>query len=131
MHEPIRKFWFEDNVFITCIFNGMSVSIPEIERFIVGSTRASLPHVKDKHLQKAVEILTHEEEAHARVHDAYNDLLRKQGYKISRHEAVEHAIAEFFNKRSVKTRLVVCLCSEFFTAIMGRYLFERKLHIPV
>jgi predicted metal-dependent hydrolase len=128
MHEPIPKYWFDGNPLITSLFNGLSVSIPEIERFIVGSVRDALPHVKSKELKKAVEILTHEEEAHARVHDTYNNLLRKQGYKISKHEAFEHSVAEFFNIQDIKTRLVVCLCSEFFTAVLGRHLIEAKIY---
>ena len=128
MHTPIPKYWFDGNPLITSLFNGLSVSIPEIERFIVGSAKDALPHVKNKELEKAVAILTHEEEAHARVHDTYNNLLRKQGYQISKHEAFEHSVAAFFNKQSIKTRLVVCLCSEFFTAVLGRHLVEAKIY---
>lgn len=124
MHQQIRKYWFDGNPTITSFFNGLSVSIPTIERYIVGSARAALPHLKNQALRESVEILTHEEEAHARVHVAYNTLLRKQGYKIDKHVAFEEAVARFFNKRSVKTRLAVCVCSEFFTAVMGRHVLR-------
>ena len=124
MHEPIRKYWYADNPIITAFFNGLSVSIPEIERFIVGTVRDTFPHINNKELEKSVHILAHEEEAHARVHDAYNTLLEKQGYRISKFEAIEHSIAEFFNRRSIKTRLAVCVCSEFYTAVMSRHVLE-------
>ena len=89
--QPIRTYWFDDNPVVTSFFNGLSVSIPEIERFIVGAAKDTLPLIRNHELKKSVEILTHEEEAHATVHDAYNNLLRKQGYRITKHEATEHA----------------------------------------
>lgn len=124
--EPIRKFWYAENPIITAFFNGLSVSIPEIERFIVGSVRDTYPRIKDKQLETSVHILAHEEEAHARVHDAYNAMLQKQGYQIKKFEAIEHRIAQFFNKRSIKTRLAVCVCSEFYTAVMSRHVLESR-----
>lgn len=128
MYEPIRKYWFADNPIITAFFNGLSVSIPEIEYFIAGTARDTIPRIRNKQLQESVDILLHEEEAHARVHNTYNDMLRKQGYKISKHEDFEHKMAVFFNKQSIKTRLAVCVCSEFYTAVMSRHVLESKLY---
>jgi uncharacterized protein len=127
MHEPIRKYWFADDASKTLFFNSLSVSIPEAERFIAQTVRDAYPHIHQKALLKSVDTLIHEEEAHTRVHEAYNLLLKRQGYVISRFEAFERKLAAFFARRSIKTRLALCCCSEFFTVVMGKHLFENRI----
>jgi predicted metal-dependent hydrolase len=61
------------------------------------------------------------------VHEAYNELLRKQGYHFRKFEAFEERLSRFFARESLKTRLALCACGEFFTAVMGRHLVETGI----
>ncbi len=127
MIEPIRNYWFAGDASKTLFFNSLSVSIPEAERFIAQTVRDAYPLIRNKKLLHSVDTLIHEEEAHTNVHEAYNLLLKKQGYAIARFEAFEKRLARFFMQRSLKTRLALCCCSEFFTVVMGKHLFENRI----
>jgi predicted metal-dependent hydrolase len=108
-------------------FDSLSVSIPESERFIASTAKIARLTLSDDTQKRAADTLIHEEEAHTRVHAAYNELLRRQGYQIARFEAFEKKLSHFFEQRSLKTRLALCLCGEFFTAVMGKHLFQNRI----
>ena len=122
---PIREWWFKDNALLTFAFNTSSATVPEGERFIVRAVGEAAKRVKDEHLKKEAETLMHEELAHARMHDAYNNYLDSIGLPATKHCAETKKLLDFFERRmTLKMRLVTCTIIEHFTATYSKQILD-------
>ena len=76
-HVPITQTWLHHNAFLTSFFNASSVTIPHAERITIDSVEEALPRISDETLLREAQKIIHEEAAHYRVHDAYNEYLAR------------------------------------------------------
>ena len=127
-NENIKKYWFHDSVFKSSLGDASSIIIPRIERFIIHTVNRFLPTVSDQKLKAELTNLLHEETSHARVHDAYNAMLKREGYKINLSLKLEDSMFSFLEKfSSPLSNLGVCMCTEFFTLIFAKHTIEQKI----
>lgn len=127
-NSKIKKFWFHDNVFKSSFFDAGSALVSDAERFVVDTVKLARPHLKDNELKSRADCLMHEETMHSEVHDAYNEMLRNEGYKFEAVLNFEKWLMGLFQKHcSLRTRLAMCVCIEHFTATMAKQLLERDV----
>ena len=120
-HQGIKKYWLHDSVFISSFFDSSSFLIPDTERFIVKLVKRIAPDISDEELRKKAELLIHEESAHYSVHESYNTMLLREGYKIGFPMYINTAIFKFADKYfSNLTNMAITLTIEFFTLIVAK-----------
>ncbi len=125
---PIRPWWYKDNVLFTLFLNAASVGIPEAERFVVSTVKELTSQAKFPELEKKIIDIIHEEEAHARVHDAYNEYLKTTGIDFEMYVQRGKNINYFLERHfSLKTRLAVCSTIEHFTASMAKQVLDTAI----
>ncbi|TNC83594.1 MAG: metal-dependent hydrolase [Alcanivorax sp.] len=118
--DTIPRYWFDDNPYITHFLNALSSVFPEGERFFIETVRYYQDQIEDPELQKAIRGFIGQEAHHGKQHEAYNQLIEKQGYPLN-------AFGRFVKKRLAATReflhpsqrLGITIALEHFTAILA------------
>ena len=124
----IKPAWFKHNTLFTLFLNASSVGIPDAERFIISTVTEYANTAKQDALKESIQTLIHEESAHSRVHDAYNNYLRSVGFRIDDILRREKKLTDFLLKHfSLKTRLAFCAITEHFTAIMAKQILDTGI----
>src|SRR3989338_7385895 len=114
---PIRSWWYKDNVLFTLFINAASVGIPDAERLVISTVREITDHKRFPAMEKQVADIIHEETAHARVHDMYNEYLKSTGLEFEKYTRRGRILAAFIERHfSLKTRLAVTSTIDHFTA---------------
>jgi len=126
--QSIPKHWFHNSIFISSLFDASSVTIPDGERFIIASVQKLLPRVTNTELKTKLVTLLHEEAAHFRVHDAYNHMLVREGYRIGFATNLGKKTFTFFAKHcSGMTNLGISMCVEYFTLLFSKQILEHNV----
>ncbi len=124
-HVPIEPWWFDENALVTILFNAASITIPDAERFVVSSVEEARPLLTAPELQESIEDILHEERAHARVHDAYNEYLKKHRYPVAKYAGKVRRMTAFYDRHcSTLTKLAICAITEHFTACGARQVLD-------
>lgn len=127
-NTPIPSLWFKDNILFTLFVNASSVGIPDAERFVVATVEELLAQKDFPKLKERTTTLIHEEIAHSRVHDAYNEYLKTTGLSIGWQVRQGNYLLDFMKRRfALKTRLAVCAMIEHFTASMARQILDTGI----
>ncbi|MCA9562993.1 MAG: metal-dependent hydrolase, partial [Myxococcales bacterium] len=87
-HTP--RYWHSGRRAVTLFFNNLSTLFPHGERFFIRSVAKYRKQVRDPSLLSEVKAFTSQEAIHTREHQAYNDMLRAQGFDI---DAIEETVA--------------------------------------
>ncbi len=122
---PLPSDWFEHSSLLSIFFNAASITIPGAEHMVIRTAEAAAPDCTTPELQKSIKNIVHEENAHARVHEAYNDYLQTQGYPVAKYtRMMAHSIAFFERHFSLLTMLGICAATEHFTACGARQVLD-------
>src|SRR3989344_4586713 len=126
--KDIKKYWFHHSVFATSFFDAQSIIIPDGERFIISSVQKLIPKIQDEEFKIKVSNLIHEESAHSRVHEAYNQMLSREGYRLDFSARLGKHMFSFFRKYfSDMTNLAISMSLEYFTFIFSKNGIENNL----
>lgn len=124
----IKKYWFHDSVFASSFFDAQSIIIPDGERFVISSVERAVSNISDEQFGNRIKNLLHEESAHSEVHDAYNQMLQREGYKLGFFAKLGGRIFYFFKKNFPNTiNLGISSSIEYFTFIFSKHAFENNL----
>jgi predicted metal-dependent hydrolase len=125
---PIRQWWYRDNILFTLFVNASSIGIPDAERLVVSTVRELTANDRFPELAQKITDIIHEEEAHARVHDAYNEYLKSTGLRFEKYQRRGRNLNAFIERNfSLKTRLAICSTIEHFTASMAKQVLDNGL----
>jgi uncharacterized protein len=126
----MKKYWYDNDAVVSSVFNASSIIVPVLEEFVAETVSKAKSEIADVTLKRDADILLHEERAHVKVHNRYNDILTEKGYRFERVIYFEKAFLRFFRKRAdLKTRLALCLCGEYFTSLMSKHSLEEGIFI--
>lgn len=126
--EPIRTWWYKDNILLSLFLNAGSAGIPDAERFVYETVQEAAAQHEFPDLGRAIQNIIHEEMAHSRVHDAYNEYVRATGLDIDGYIEQGRRILAFLKRRcSLKTRLAIASTIEHFTASMAKQVLDVGL----
>lgn len=118
--QDIPRYWFNDDILVTALFNAMSVTFPEGERFFIETVRAFRDQIASPQLQQEISAFIGQEGMHSKEHDAFNHYLKQMGLDITTIEAYTQKNMD--HSRAVCTpevKLAITCALEHFTAIMA------------
>lgn len=118
--DQLPRYWFNDNPYMTHFLNALSAVFPDGERFFIETVRHYMGQIDDPELLKEIRGFIGQEAHHGKQHEAFNELIEKQGYPMKR-------FGRFIKKRLALTRefmqpeerLGITIALEHFTAILA------------
>lgn len=117
-----------NNAAVTAYFNAFSSVLPFGERVLLAAIKNFKNEVRNPSLKKQVDDFIYQEAHHVGVHNQYNELLLKQGYKLTRmNRALQAGI--FFYTKILQPRqwLAIMVAYEHMIACQADFFF-RKLN---
>lgn len=109
--------WFDDDLIKTATIDGMSIFLPEGERFFIRSLKHFAGKLDDKTLKAEIGGYAAQEAFHTREHEAYNRSIASLGYDV---EAMEKPARQLLSMpmRPI-SRLAVTCAIEHLTATLS------------
>ncbi len=116
VENPVRH-WFGGDPHKTMLLDGLSIFLPEGERYFIRSLKHYAPMLKDTELVSEITGYSVQEAFHTREHEDYNRALSKLGYDV---EAMEKPIRDGFSlDTNPLLRLVMTCAIEHLTATLS------------
>jgi len=116
----LPRYWNKGDPFITHLFNALSTTFPEGERFFVDSVRYFRDQITDPELKKQISGFIGQEAFHSKEHVEFNNWLKSLGYDIDGYYArVKHRIDLSRKHAPPIVQLAITCALEHFTAIMA------------
>lgn len=93
-----KRHWFDDDFIKTALVDGLSVFLPEGERYFIRSLKHFAPKLQDKALAAEINGYAVQEAFHTREHEDYNRAMMALGYDVDKmEEPVKQALGLFGN----------------------------------
>ncbi len=137
----IRKFSFEfpqdlDPVWVpgnrtrSHFFNGLSLTMPYLEPYLIRAARRAKDQLEDPGLLEDIQAFNHQEANHYKCHRRYNELLKANGYPeiggLEERMTVEY---ERLEARSLRTQLAYSAGFESMTNGFTHWLITRRVQL--
>jgi predicted metal-dependent hydrolase len=124
--DETPTLWFDDNVYLTSLLNGLAVSFPPGERYFIRSVQHFLSEVKEPKLREAVRAFVGQEAQHTKEHLVFNRFLDGRGLPATPMEDfVTRRIRKIQEASSPEGNLARTAALEHFTAILASALIEN------
>lgn len=121
------RHWLGGDPFLTHLFNALSLTFPEGERFFVDSVRLYRDRIMDPAQQKDVSGFIGQEAFHSREHEALNQWLAEQGYPVGELERRVKKLLSFPRRFAPMQRKLAITCAlEHLTAILANDLLQHS-----
>jgi predicted metal-dependent hydrolase len=118
--EPVPRHWLAGSAAATAVANGVNLLFPDGERFFVRSVKHYLDRIADPELRAQIKGFFGQEGRHAREHERWNAILRRQGFEIDEFLAAYQQITRWIEARtSPELHLAVTAACEHFTATLA------------
>lgn len=138
---PIRKFdfvfsdnlnpvWIPNNPARSHIFNGLSITMPYLEPYLIKSMKSAAKHIDDPNLLEDIRGFCGQEAQHYRCHRRVNDLLKANGNP--RFASVEEKLEKSYKKllkRSLRTQLAYNAGFECMTNGLTHWLINKRTQL--
>lgn len=85
--NPVRR-WFGGDIFRTLVVDGLSICLPEGERYFIRALKQAAAKLDDKTLGAEISGYAAQEAYHAREHEEYNRALKALGYDVEEMESL-------------------------------------------
>ncbi len=124
--DDLDPQWIPDDIVRGHFFNGVSLTMPYLEPFLVKTMREAAEHLTEPRLIEDIRGFNGQEASHYKCHRRLNTLLKANGYPEL--EEVENKIDAAYkklSKRSLRTRLAYsagfeCMTNGFTTWLINR-----------
>ncbi len=133
----LPRFWFNNDPFVTHLYNALSTTFPEGEKFFVDAVRFYRDDITDPTLKKQISGFIGQEAFHSKEHIEFNAWLQSQGYNIDKYYAQVKRRTDLGRERGTPIlKLAVTCALEHFTAIMADQMlsnpeFKKGVHPDV
>lgn len=126
--EEIPRFWFGGDPFKTRMFDALSLTFPDGERYFIESVRLFRDKINDPDLQERVKDFIRQEAQHGIAHDKMNQLMNEQGMPIEQFTTLLKKIFRFeITKRSPQYNIAMTAAAEHLTALMAETFYSKKV----
>lgn len=125
--NDMPRFWFRNDPFLTRMFDALSLTFPDGERYFIQSVRPFRDKITDPALQQRVAEFIQQEAQHGIAHEQMNQVLRHQGMPID--TFISRLRAHFdrmLKQYSPQYNLAITAASEHLTALMAETFFKHK-----
>ena len=100
--HDLDPVWVPDNPYRSHLFNGLSLTTPYLEPYLMKSTKRAQAHTSELELLKDMRGFNGQEGLHYQCHRRLNELLKAHGYPEL--AAVEQRLAESYARLSKKSQ---------------------------
>lgn len=128
LQGDIPRYWIDGHPLKSRLFDAMSITFPEGERYFISCVRDFSDAVTDPQLRQDIKDFTRQEGQHSMVHRQFNERLKAQGVEVERLEGFTRwllfdVMRRYFSRRHTLADTAAC---EHLTAIMARAFFTRQ-----
>lgn len=125
--DDIDPIWVPNNPIRSFLFNGISLTMPYLEPYLVKTMREAMEHVSEPALLEDMRGFNGQEAKHYQCHRRLNELIKKNGYpELS---SVEGRLEQSYKKlstRSLETRMAYSAGFECMTHGFTNWLIEKR-----
>lgn len=125
--NDIPRFWFGGDPFKTRMFDALSLTFPDGERYFIESVRLFKDKITDPELQQRVADFIRQEAQHGIAHDKMNQVMKQQGMPVDQFIKVLNKMFKFeLTKRSPAYNIAMTAAAEHLTALMADTFYSHK-----
>ncbi len=126
--DDLAPHWIPGNPFRSHLFNGMSLTMPYLEPYLIRSTQKAMAYVQDPALLADMRGFNGQEARHYQCHRRLNDLLKANGYP--EFAAVEARLRRSYDRlscMSLRTQLAYNAGFECMTNGFTHWLIHKRV----
>ena len=125
--DEVPRFWFGGDPFRTRMFDALSLTFPDGERYFIQSVRLFRDQITDPSLAARVSDFIKQEAQHGIAHDKMNQVMREQGMPVDQFIQRLNKIFKFeLSKRSPQYNIAMTAAAEHLTALMAETFYSHK-----
>lgn len=125
--DEVPRFWFGGDPFKTRMFDALSLTFPDGERYFIESVRLFRDKIKDPALQARVADFIRQEAQHGMAHDKMNQVMKEQGMPVESFIKVLNKIFKFeLSRRSPQYNIAMTAAAEHLTALMAETFYSHR-----
>ena len=125
--DEVPRFWFGGDAFRTRMFDALSLTFPDGERYFIESVRLFRDKITDPDLKQRVADFIRQEAQHGLAHDKMNQVMKDQGMPV---EQFIHFLTRLFKSelknRSPQYNIAMTAAAEHLTALMAETFYSKK-----
>ena len=126
LHE-VPRFWFGGDPFITRVFDALSLTFPDGERYFIQSVRLFRDQITDPDLKLRVADFIRQEAQHGIAHEKMNQVMKAQGMPVEKFIQRLNKIFKFeLEKRSPQYNIAMTAAAEHLTALMAETFYSHQ-----
>lgn len=125
--DEIPRFWFGGDPFKTRMFDALSLTFPDGERYFIECVRLFRNQISDPELQQRVADFIRQEAQHGIAHDKMNEEMKKQGMPVDQFiQFLNRLFKSELKNRSPQYNIAMTAAAEHLTALMAETFYSRK-----
>ena len=125
--EHMPRYWFGGNPVKTRLFDALSLTFPEGERYFISSVRLFRDQITDPDLKTRVADFIKQEAQHGIAHDHMNQQMVEQGMPLDKMiDFLKNRFDTMLKTRSPAYNIAITAASEHLTALMAECFYSQK-----
>ena len=125
--DEVPRFWFGGDAFRTRMFDALSLTLPDGERYFIESVRLFRDKITEPDLKQRVADFIRQEAQHGLAHDKMNQVMKDQGMPV---DQFIHFLTRLFKSelknRSPQYNIAMTAAAEHLTALMAETFYSKK-----
>ncbi|WP_180006150.1 metal-dependent hydrolase [Acinetobacter sp. YH12237] len=123
----VPRYWFAGDPFLTRMFDALSLTFPDGERYFIQSIRLFRDQIQDPDLKQRVADFIRQEAQHGIAHDKMNQVMKDQGMPVDQFIQRLNKVFKFELKyRSPQYNIAMTAAAEHLTALMAETFYGEK-----
>lgn len=123
----VPRYWFAGDPFLTRMFDALSLTFPDGERYFIQSVRLFRDQIQDPDLKQRVADFIRQEAQHGIAHDKMNQIMKDQGIPVDQFIQRLNKVFKFELKyRSPQYNIAMTAAAEHLTALMAETFYGEK-----
>lgn len=126
--DQIPRFWFNNDPFRSRMFDALSLTFPEGERYFIKSVRLFRAQITDPALQQRVTDFIQQEAQHGIAHEKMNQGMKQQGMPVDQFvQRLTRIFKHDLTYRSPQFNIAMTAAAEHLTALMAETFYSKKV----
>lgn len=127
LEQHMPRFWFGGDPFKTRVFDALSLTFPDGERYFISSVRLYRDQITDPELQAKVKDFILQEAQHGIAHDKMNQILIAQGMPVEEMIGeMKGRFDDWLKNKRPEVNIAITAASEHLTALMAECFYAQK-----
>ena len=125
--DQIPRFWLDNDPFRSRMFDALSLTFPEGERYFIKSVRLFRAKINDPALQQRVTDFIQQEAQHGIAHEQMNQQMKLQGMPVDQFiQRLSQVFKHDLTYRSPQFNIAMTAAAEHLTALMAETFYSKK-----